>query len=212
MNRFVEDLLTLAKAERPDFLLRSELDLDLLTDELMAKARKLAPRDWQLEHTGAGLLTADRQRLTQAVMNLAHNAVKHTAEGDTIALGSALENGDARIWVSDSGPGIPADEQERIFERFADERRRRGPRPGDRQDDRDGPRRPDRARERAGPRRAVHDHPPGAHEQPDPDRRGRAQPRLVPGEGAARRGLRDDRGRRTARPRSRSPATRTSSC
>ena len=62
MNRFVEDLLTLAKAERPDFLLRSELDLDLLTDELMAKARKLAPRDWQLEHTGAGLLTADRQR------------------------------------------------------------------------------------------------------------------------------------------------------
>ncbi len=119
MNRFVEDLLTLAKAERPDFLLRSELDLDLLTDELMAKARKLAPRDWQLEHTGAGLLTADRQRVTQAVMNLAHNAVKHTVEGDTIALGSALENGDARIWVSDSGPGIPADEQERIFERFA---------------------------------------------------------------------------------------------
>jgi two-component system, OmpR family, sensor kinase len=52
-------------------------------------------------------------------MNLAHNAVKHTAEGDTIALGSALENGDARIWVKDSGPGIAAKEQERIFERFA---------------------------------------------------------------------------------------------
>ena len=117
MNRFVEDLLTLAKAERPDFLLRSELDLDLLTDELMAKARKLAPRDWRLEHTGAGLLTADRQRLTQAVMNLAHNAVKHTREGDTIALGSALDGHDAKIWVADTGPGIAATDQERIFER-----------------------------------------------------------------------------------------------
>jgi signal transduction histidine kinase len=117
MSRFVEDLLTMAKAERPDFLHRSELDLDLLTDELMAKARKLAKRDWQLERTGAGLLHADRQRLTQAVMNLAHNAVQHTTEGDAIALGSALENGDARIWVKDSGPGIARDEQERIFER-----------------------------------------------------------------------------------------------
>ena len=117
MSRFVEDLLTLAKAERPDFLHRSELDLDLLTDELMVKARKLGERDWQLEHTGAGLLHADRQRLTQAVMNLAHNAVRHTDEGDAIALGSALENGDARIWVKDSGPGIAREEQERIFER-----------------------------------------------------------------------------------------------
>ena len=38
MSRFVEDLLTLAKAERPDFLHLDTLDLDLLTDELMAKA------------------------------------------------------------------------------------------------------------------------------------------------------------------------------
>jgi signal transduction histidine kinase len=119
MSRFVEDLLTMAKAERPDFLHRSELDLDLLTDELMAKARKLAKRDWRLERTGAGLLHADGQRLTQAVMNLAHNAVQHTEEGDTIVLGSALEDGDARIWVSDTGPGIALAEQQRIFERFA---------------------------------------------------------------------------------------------
>jgi signal transduction histidine kinase len=116
MSRFVEDLLTLAKAERPDFLLLGELDLDLLTEELIAKARKLAPRDWRLEHTGAGLLTADRHRLTQAVMNLAHNAVQHTADGDAIRLGSSLD-GEARIWVADSGAGIARDQQEQIFER-----------------------------------------------------------------------------------------------
>jgi signal transduction histidine kinase len=117
MSRFVEDLLTLAKAERPDFLHLDTLDLDLLTDELMVKATKLAPRDWRLEHTGAGLLTADRQRLTQAVMNLAHNAVQHTTESDTIALGSELADGDARIWVADTGPGIAPEDRERIFER-----------------------------------------------------------------------------------------------
>ena len=75
------------------------------------KARKLAVRDWQLERTGAGLLHADGQRLTQAVMNLAHNAVQHTEQGDTIVLGSALDDGAARIWVADRGPGIPPAER-----------------------------------------------------------------------------------------------------
>ena len=117
MSRFVEDLLTLAKSERPDFLLLSDLDLDLLTEELMAKATRLGPREWTLEATGAGLLRGDRQRLTQAVMNLAHNAVQHTGAGDTIALGSSHEGGTARIWVADTGPGVKAEDRERIFER-----------------------------------------------------------------------------------------------
>jgi signal transduction histidine kinase len=119
MSRFVEDLLTLAKAGRPDFLALGELDLDLLTDELMAKASRLGPRDWRLEHTGAGLLTADRQRLTQAVMNLAANAVQHPNEGDTITLGSELRDGEARIWVADNGPGVALEDRERIFDRYA---------------------------------------------------------------------------------------------
>jgi two-component system OmpR family sensor kinase len=118
MSRFVDDLLTLARAEHPDFLVLGEFDLDLLTEDLMAKARALAPRDWRLEQTGIGLLTADRQRLTQAVMSLAHNAVQHTAEGDRIALGSDLRDGQARLWVTDSGPGIAPGDAARIFERF----------------------------------------------------------------------------------------------
>ena len=121
MSRFVEDLLTLAKSERPDFLMLSELDLDLLTEELMAKAKRLGPREWKLEATGAGLLRGDRQRLTQAVMNLAHNAVQHTEEGDAITLGSSHDGSQARIWVADAGPGVPEEDRERIFERFAGE-------------------------------------------------------------------------------------------
>lgn len=129
MGRIVDDLLVLARAEQPDFLRPEPVDLDLLTSELFAKARALADRDWRLEATGHGIVHADAQRLTQAVMNLVDNAVRHTGEGAVIALGSALEPGRARLWVRDSGPGIPPDQQERIFERFA-RARDGGRRPG----------------------------------------------------------------------------------
>lgn len=119
MSRLVEDLLTLAKSERPDFLLLEDVDLDVLTEELFAKARALDDRDWRLVAVGAGVLAADPQRLTQAVMNLAANAAQHTRRGDTIELGSAVEGDRARLWVRDRGPGVPLAEQQRIFERFA---------------------------------------------------------------------------------------------
>ncbi len=120
MSRFVDDLLTLARAERADFLHPEELDLDVLCDELLAKARGLdGDRRWSLERTAPGVVRADRQRLTQAVMNLARNAVEHTAPGDAIRLGGALAAGEARLWVADEGPGVSAADAERIFERFA---------------------------------------------------------------------------------------------
>jgi signal transduction histidine kinase len=119
MTRFVEDLLTLARAETADFVRREALDLDVLTEELMAKVAGLADRDWQFDGTGNGVVVADRQRLTQAVMSLAQNAVEHTAPGDRIALGSALADGQARLWVADSGPGVAPADRDRIFERFA---------------------------------------------------------------------------------------------
>jgi two-component system OmpR family sensor kinase len=125
MNRFVDDLLLLARAPRPDFLRMRPIDLDLFTNDLFAKARSLGEREWRLDGTGVGILVADQQRLTQAVMNLATNAVRHTREGETIWIGSSLVAGKARLWVRDDGPGIEPAAQERIFERFA-----RVPRPG----------------------------------------------------------------------------------
>lgn len=119
MNRFVDDLLLLVRASRPDFLRPEPLDLDLLTHEVFAKARLLAERAWVLEGTGIGLLNADPQRLTQAITNLASNAANHTGPGEPVWIGSALSSHEARIWVRDEGPGIPAEEQRLIFERFA---------------------------------------------------------------------------------------------
>jgi two-component system, OmpR family, sensor kinase len=119
MGRIVEDLLVLARAEEPDFLRREAFDLDVLTTDLLSNARTLADRDWRLGGIGHSVLVADRQRLTQAVMNLLDNAARHTDPGEPIELGSSLANGQARLWVRDGGPGIPVEDQGRIFERFA---------------------------------------------------------------------------------------------
>jgi signal transduction histidine kinase len=118
MGRLVNDLLLLAKASRPDFLQPEPVDLDDLTRELFAKASALAERDWRLAGVASGRIVADRQRLTQAMMNLSQNAVAHTRDGEAVELGSELANGKVRLWVRDTGPGVPEHEQERIFERF----------------------------------------------------------------------------------------------
>jgi two-component system, OmpR family, sensor kinase len=119
MSRIVNDLLLLAKARQPDFLDLATVDLRSLTEDLHAKATALAPREWQLEGAGQGVIVADRQRLTQAMMQLAQNATEHTGDGAEIALGSSVTNGLARLWVRDSGAGIPSEDQERIFQRFS---------------------------------------------------------------------------------------------
>ena len=119
MNRMVDDLLLLARSERPDFLNLDLVDIEDLTYDMHAKASSIAPRRWELDAAGRGQLVGDRQRLTQALLQLAQNAAEHTEEGDTITLGSALADGQARFWVRDQGPGVSALDAERIFERFS---------------------------------------------------------------------------------------------
>jgi two-component system OmpR family sensor kinase len=118
MGRIVDDLQVLAEADQPDFLQPDWTDLGMFTDELASKASALAPRDWSLDGAAEGAFFADRHRLTEAVMNLAHNAVQATLEHDTVAIGTTLDGDEARIWVRDTGSGIPASDQERIFDRF----------------------------------------------------------------------------------------------
>lgn len=118
MSRFVEDLLLLAKAEQPNFLTLETLDIRAFTDELYAKATALADRQWRLDNKGVGLMVADRQRVTQMVMNLTQNATQHTQPGDVIALGSAVVGKEVHFWVRDTGHGIDPEQQKRIFERF----------------------------------------------------------------------------------------------
>lgn len=127
MSRLVGDMTLLAKSNRPDFLALDTVELDALTRSAFAKAVALGQRDWRLDAVGEATLRVDPQRLTQAVLQLADNAVKHTDPGAEIGIGSRVTHGLVRIWVRDSGDGVPEADRSVIFERFG-----RGPvRPGD---------------------------------------------------------------------------------
>jgi signal transduction histidine kinase len=119
MSRVVEDLLVLTKAEQPDFIQPHPIDLAEFTDELALKATALSSRPVTATARDHAVVLGDRQRLTQAVMNLARNAVEHTPETAAVSLGARANGEWARIWVADTGPGIPEADQARLFDRFA---------------------------------------------------------------------------------------------
>lgn len=125
MNRIVTDLLALAKADRPDFVrVVDGVDVSLLTVALEAKTSALADRRWRLGRIAEGEASLDSQRVTQAVLQFAQNAVQHTREGDAITLTSDFVDDPAlgralTISIADTGPGVPVADRERIFERFS---------------------------------------------------------------------------------------------
>jgi signal transduction histidine kinase len=64
-------------------------------------------------------ILADPDMIRRVVINLVENAAKFTQQGGKISLGALREDKLMRIWVEDNGPGIPASEHERIFDKFS---------------------------------------------------------------------------------------------
>jgi signal transduction histidine kinase len=119
MRRLVDDLIMLAKARRPGFLRPAPVDVDQMLDDITDKAAALGPRRWQVDAHPGVRMVADAQRLTQALLQLADNAVRHTGPGDEIGLGARLDPlGRLRLWVRDTGAGVHPEDTERIFQRF----------------------------------------------------------------------------------------------
>ncbi len=118
MSTIVDGLFTLARTEQPDFVTLRPVDAAEVVRETYRKATALADREWVLEADDDVPVLADRHRLTQALLQLADNAVKHTHDHDVIAIGVARRDGRALLWVDDAGSGVPENEAERIFQRF----------------------------------------------------------------------------------------------
>ncbi|MER6190104.1 sensor histidine kinase [Streptomyces cyaneofuscatus] len=118
MRRIVDDLLLLARAERPDFLSLGRTHLTDLVVDATAKAQALGHRRWTVAEVADVSVHLDEQRVTQALMQLAANAVSHTGEGDAIEVGSRLWAGRVLLWVSDTGPGVAPEDREQIFQSF----------------------------------------------------------------------------------------------
>ncbi|QGV81030.1 sensor histidine kinase [Streptomyces ficellus] len=130
MSRIVEDLLLLAKAERPDFVTPEPVQLGELTADVFVKARALGERDWVLDGVADRQAELDPQRITQAMVQLAQNAVQHTVPGQRIGIGSRAAGGRIELYVADTGPGVQAEDAAVIFERFRRGTARRGTRAG----------------------------------------------------------------------------------
>ncbi len=118
MARMVDDQLTLARAEEPDFLRVQGVDLDDLLLSALEKAKVLGSRRWVVDDVVVGTAQLDPERITQAIVALADNAVAHTVEDSEIGVGSARRDGGIEFWVRDTGSGIEPDEREVIFDRF----------------------------------------------------------------------------------------------
>ena len=122
LTRMVDDMFELALADldaRP--LQLEEVYLDEIVNECVSSARVLAndravsvaartPVDVQMQ--------ADQSLIRQMILNLVENAVRHTPAGGSVQVAIEANADRAQIAVSDTGPGIPETERERIFERF----------------------------------------------------------------------------------------------
>jgi len=121
LQDLVEDLLSLAELERPDARLHREpLDLRELVAGLLPGFEERAHRSGltlTVAPGGPARVDADRRRIEQVIANLLDNALKYTERGAvTVSVG-----GDgAHAWgeIRDTGPGIPHQDQARVFERF----------------------------------------------------------------------------------------------
>jgi two-component system, OmpR family, sensor kinase len=120
ISRLVDDLLLLAKAEQTQFLRIEPIELGGYVQELWDGMSLLANRCFELGPVPPGTLRADPDRLAQALRNLIGNAIDHTAaeRGLVRMLVEAAPSGSIRFVVEDDGPGIPATQRERVFDRF----------------------------------------------------------------------------------------------
>jgi len=118
MQRLVDDLLAIASNDEHAMPARHDvLDVD---DLVLVEARRLRTRGKvtvDARTVAAAQTIGDAQALGRAVRNLLDNAERHAAKTVTISVSD--DNTIVRVLVSDDGPGVPAGERDRIFERFA---------------------------------------------------------------------------------------------
>ncbi|HSS21272.1 MAG TPA: ATP-binding protein [Pyrinomonadaceae bacterium] len=124
LSRLVEDLFVLARQpiDRPAKLLSESVSLNQLAADCARAAQVLAAqKNLRLNFAnGSGPLTlrGDGELLKRMLLNLLDNAVKYTPPGGEIGLTLTTKKGNARLTVDDTGIGIPAEEQAKIFDRF----------------------------------------------------------------------------------------------
>jgi two-component system, OmpR family, sensor kinase len=119
MARLVDDMLLLARLDQQRGLETKPIDVVALVREAVADFRVVAPdRAVTEDLTDAAIVKGDRIRLRQVVDNLLANARIHTPPGTPVHVTVTRGANDVEVAIADDGPGIPAADQARVFERF----------------------------------------------------------------------------------------------
>jgi signal transduction histidine kinase len=122
LERLVGDVLDLAKLDAHRFtVLQEEVNMEHLSERAYAAFGEEARRrdiDYRLEVRAKPVILTDGDRVLQIIVNLLSNAFRWTPEGGRVDVQLSAENGAVSVVVSDTGPGIGAEERDRIFRPF----------------------------------------------------------------------------------------------
>lgn len=123
LQRLVMDLLDISKIESGKVKLnKTEFNISDLIDEVsQTYEREIAKKQMTFAvdiDPDMGLITADRDRMSQVVINLLNNAIKYTPEGGSIRITLKGSPNEVRFEIADSGPGIPDEYRQKIFDKF----------------------------------------------------------------------------------------------
>jgi signal transduction histidine kinase len=122
LERLVGDILDLARLDAHRFtLLTEEVGLEQVVErayDTFAEQARTRSIDFSVDVKARPVIVSDGDRVLQIVDNLLSNAFRATPDGGRIALELAQENGTVHVAVEDNGPGIAADQRERLFRPF----------------------------------------------------------------------------------------------
>ena len=119
MSTLVDDMLLIARLDQGRPLERKPVDLQAIAADTAADARAVAPqREITMIAPGPVVVEGDDLRLRQVMGNLVRNALVHTPQLSAIDISVSTVDSIGRMSVTDHGPGLRADEMERIFEPF----------------------------------------------------------------------------------------------
>ncbi len=121
LGRMVDDVLNVSRIEAGGLsVARQPVDVVAVADQVIDEfaARHTGRRFYRPRAGVYPCLLADPERLHEVITNLVDNAVKYSPDGGAVTVRVEVRDGSGIVSISDAGPGIPLEEQGRIFEKF----------------------------------------------------------------------------------------------